>query len=128
MSSKGTIGMEWHMNAIHVAFWISSDHLISQSWELRSKMESNPFKVTGLHCGMGLEQRPPDFFSCAFSPSTLGIRFWKPLMHLNYYVSEREALQVFQQVDCAEMTVTAHRGHRGHTEVHVEDRSRKRVR
>lgn len=71
---------------------------------------------------LGLEQKPPVFFSCAFFPSTLGIRFWKTLMHLNYHVGERQALQVFQQVDCTEMTVTAY-----HAEVHVEGRGWERV-
>ena len=51
-----------------------------------------------------LEQKPPDFYSWAFS---LGIRYQilEDLIHLNYCVSQREALQAFQRADCIEMTV-----------------------
>ena len=47
--------------------------------------------------------------------STLVIRIWKTLMHLDYCVGEREALQDFQHVHCTEMAVRVY-----HAEGHVE--------
>ena len=51
-----------------------------------------------------LEQRPPDFFSWAFSLS-IRHQILEDLIHLNYCVIQRGVLQAFQRAYYIEMMV-----------------------